>query len=1015
VKKKKKKKKKGEEEAVLIDSNKVFDEVIFLMKRMVDLVNAKPLVVDMFEDHQEQFIQIRGWLGQLMKILPPLLTEEGAALKGSGISRVHVEALREQSEIDVMMQVMALSEMDLARPLDDEDEEAFVLIRKIRQVQTGVMMHRLLGTIIGLPIESLQRDHQIAIVDQKSASPRAQMMLEDNKGASANVKDGDKIKNVLLAKIARLKTEKQVLDADIQEFEDEAISNVAKTYILRLFAVYAEDPEFAHKIVMVVGPDRIIEFLMHGDQNLQVAATVCLYQLARQEPACLDALEGTRGGIHFIGTQLTHLTNVDVMTHRIAVDLLVETSKRIELRKPMVQAGLVGPLLKLADAYARVMLGRTGDPVATALRRKIDAEHDGYARDMATHDGKHYVIENTIDIQRWCPFELKGALLLSEHILMSIMKMFGEFAEEDVFRAAFVGKWHGLQWLKDTVYRIDAVDVKIMTMRVLLGMASEPFGMDDILADSKMLGYYLELQHFKRDEAIEPGRIMAMESSNKVSRTKMHRVADFLGVLHRQASVSEENLVLCTKLEEDEMLHHQYDHMHDPIVLEIVRVRTLTDCFDIIHDACQNVAEDALRTAGVSVLSTLAVSINRLDAETFAHIENSMMGIRDWYIMNIRDRVLYDEIVYALVSMKRKHGLSTHLGAFRTSEEVFDYLWTLVHTLKRQINRVELNQPSLEPIQTTLTDKVLDIIRLTHNTRQNRDTARRRFNAEYILPGPPAKRVVKTESGSVIDLVDVQERAIRGWRKAIKLAQIAPVLTKKEENKAHSSKNALGSVMSTKEQGKRADADAKAVEERDALKRDLKTELAEVAFDNPVSMLIIQQELKQAEEAEEAEEAKGMIMPTAMPEAEVVAKQKKGKVGKHKKGKTKTGKKGLGGGMKSADNPLLGPDSEPKSEVPEPELPKSVPLEGKMKSVSRFETENAADQSLSFQNPASPAPGQEPELRQVLRDLGLSEYASLLDDSDIDLQDLQVLVVEDLLEIGFAQAAADSLCAHFHR
>ena len=158
-----------------------------------------------------------------------------------------------------------------------------------------------------------------------------------------------------------------------------------------------------------------------------------------------------------------------------------------------------------------------------------------------------------------------------------------------------------------------------------------------------------------------------------------------------------------------------------------------------------------------------------------------------------------------------------------------------------------------------------------------------------------------------------------------------------------------------------------------------------------------------------------MIMPTAMPEAEVVAKQKKGKVGKHKKGKTKTGKKGLGGGMKSADNPLLGPDSEPKSEVPEPELPKSVPLEGKMKSVSSIETENAADQSLSFQNPASPAPGQEPELRQVLRDLGLSEYASLLDDSDIDLQDLQVLVVEDLLEIGFAQAAADSLCAHFHR
>ena len=188
----------------------VFDEVVFLMKRVVDIVDSKPDVVDLFEDHSNELEQVRSWINELMQNLPPLLTEQGAALRGAGINRDITEGLRTQTEIDVMLQVMSLDEMDLDRPLNEVDEAAYLLMRKIRQTQTATLMHRLLGTIIGLPIESLRRERALK---------------------TGTESDGDKSQHELLAKIARMKMEKEILNADILALEDESISNVAKTYM----------------------------------------------------------------------------------------------------------------------------------------------------------------------------------------------------------------------------------------------------------------------------------------------------------------------------------------------------------------------------------------------------------------------------------------------------------------------------------------------------------------------------------------------------------------------------------------------------------------------------------------------------------------------------------------------------------------------------------------------------------------------------------------------------------------
>eukprot|EP01048_Picozoa_sp_COSAG05_P000542 COSAG05_NODE_15_length_36348_cov_78.369307_3_plen_187_part_00 len=175
----------------------------------------------------------------------------------------------------------------------------------------------------------------------------------------------------LLKSIDRLEKEKLIIDTEIQAHKDMAISNVSKVYLVRILAIYAESAEFCQRFIDVIGADHIVEYLMHGDVHLQAAACVCMFQLARHDPSTLDALQNTPGGMIFVATRLTHPQTNGIITHRIAMDLLVEIAKRFELRRSMIDAGLIGPLLLLGDSYCQ-LLKRRGDQRGRVLRLKIE-------------------------------------------------------------------------------------------------------------------------------------------------------------------------------------------------------------------------------------------------------------------------------------------------------------------------------------------------------------------------------------------------------------------------------------------------------------------------------------------------------------------------------------------------------------------------------------------------------------------------------------------------------------------
>eukprot|EP01052_Picozoa_sp_SAG31_P049111 SAG31_NODE_10601_length_1118_cov_2.093229_1_plen_221_part_10 len=201
---------------------------------------------------------------------------------------------------------------------------------------------------------------------------------------------------------------------------------------LGIFSAF-QHPEFARKLHKEIGAEVVVEFLMHGDENLQTASTVCLYQLARQDAQCLDALEETEGGLLYVATQMTDPLKNSVITHRIAIDLLVEVAKRFELRGPMVVAGLVGPLLALAKAYSYVLNPSAHNwteeemDTGTILSQRIETDHElfkdsaqeGYSRKDRPGTG---ILTDTKQIHRWCPFKLKGVELFSEHVLLSVLR-----------------------------------------------------------------------------------------------------------------------------------------------------------------------------------------------------------------------------------------------------------------------------------------------------------------------------------------------------------------------------------------------------------------------------------------------------------------------------------------------------------------------------------------------------------------------------------------------------------------
>ena len=187
----------------------------------------------------------------------------------------------------------------------------------------------------------------------------------------------------------------------------------------------------------------------------------------------------------FVATKLTHPEQNGIVTHRIAVDLLVEIAKRVELRAAMITSGLIGPLLRLAAAYSMALLGERRDKAN--LRERVETEVIAFRPRHEDEDGKTIskrkieavgteVLLDTGDLDRWCPFQLKGTDLHCQHVLLSIMRIFQQLSDEDAFRAEFVGRHNGLQWLRDMCWMVPNEDVKLMCMRVLLGLSVEPFG-----------------------------------------------------------------------------------------------------------------------------------------------------------------------------------------------------------------------------------------------------------------------------------------------------------------------------------------------------------------------------------------------------------------------------------------------------------------------------------------------------------------------------------------------------------
>jgi hypothetical protein len=402
--------------------------------------------------------------------------------------------------------ILELPEDRIYHGTDESEEESLRKIRMIRRMYSSSHVHKLLEGINTLPDETLHRQDDAFNYKLDGAAEGFKEMSE-----------ADKQHHELLKRIHRLEQEKKIIDNEIQMEKDKALSNVSKVYLIRILAVYAEDKTFASRIMEEIGSQTLIDYLMHGDIELQAAATVCIYQLARFDPDCLDTLEHTPGGMVFVATKLTHPETHSIVMHRIAADLLVELAKRFELRRSMVASGLIGPLLLLVDTYAQLMM--PGDnPAGEKLRKKIEdsvvtftprheeVDSDGKLVKKSGSAGKAFtkndrVLMDTNEIEPWCPFALKGVVPHSTHVLLSVLRVFQQLSDEDKFRSEFVGRHKGLAWVRDHCYTIQTDDAKIMAMRLLLGVVCPPFGFWDILQDAKMFGYYIEMMKFKEDKS----------------------------------------------------------------------------------------------------------------------------------------------------------------------------------------------------------------------------------------------------------------------------------------------------------------------------------------------------------------------------------------------------------------------------------------------------------------------------------------------------------------------------------
>lgn len=828
-KKKKRFGRKKKEEVVEVNSSEAYKregEVLFMLHRVKQMLSVE-MIEGIGSAAPQQFV-VKTLLSHVRKHPPDVLRlqVEGAGGKGIMMGDEHLE------DDHLLEHVLELPEALLSRAADETENAAIEKIKKIRRMYAESEVHNIMKTVMHLPNECLE-------------------LRED---AFTTDRDEYERNHVIAKKIVRLEEEKFLIDSEINHLRDQAISIVAKVFLMRVFAVYAEHPQFARKLHQKIGAENIVEYLMHGDENLQTASTVCLYQLARQDAQCLDELDSTEGGLVFVATRMTDPLNCSVITHRIAVDLLVEVAKRFELRRPMVNAGLVGPLLTLAKAYSYILnpnhdsfTGNDSD-VGHILQERMEADHETFRDSPEEGYSKNNkpgskILTDTKQIHRWCPFKLKGVDLLSEHILLSTLRIFQQLTDEDVFRAEFIGRHHGLRWIRDFVYPIPQPNVKLMAMRVLYGMASEPFGLDDILADKKMLAVYDELCDFKAAPELENGSALVMHSRHTTVRLKIHRVAEFLGLQHNNATRKASDgkhtvrLIVIKNIAQagESQTAKQWSHSEKDI-LEVARERTLDECFGICMEASAS-QDEALRTAATSVLTVLAKNVEFLELETYEKLNARLLECR-LNAIETEDDIMYEEICVALVHLRKtkRHLLADFSFGFDSEAELFDVLWMYHHDNLCRFHACDtieevIQRPFWDKTRVALTPKVISLITAANpkNLRGelSKESAKLKFMRDVTLDEDTVEhKLDRMEDGGVAshqfkevdDAAEkTREKLVSIIRSCLKVVRVRRAQDDHQKHKNAAANRALGRIMTaedifklkTKKEGERKAEDKK--------------------------------------------------------------------------------------------------------------------------------------------------------------------------------------------------------------
>jgi hypothetical protein len=803
-KKKESKKERKKREAAgpeMTEAYKRTGEVLYMLSRVKRMMTVE-MVKNVGDSTPQRFV-VNNLLSQLRHNPPDILRLQVEGAGGMG-AMMHNEELHDDHLLE---HVLELPE-DRLNAADETEKDAMHKIKTVRRMYAESEVHQIMKTVMGLPQETL--------------SLREDEFTKDADEYSKN--------SHLLSQIIRLEEEKKLIDSEITHLQDQAISVVNKVFLMRIFAVYAEAPEFARALLQKLGADQVVRFLMHGDENLQTAATVCLYQCARLDAQCLDELNQIDGALVFVATNMTDPIQNSVITHRIAMDLLVEVAKRFELRKPLIEAGLIGPLLNLGKAYSFLLTtdhhNFNGDEldIASILRDRCMADHQRFGKSQEEDHDENVrpgseVLTSTRQIHRWCPFKLKGVERLGEHNLLCILRVFQQLTDEDSFRAEFIGRHEGLKWIKNYVYPIQMDNIKLMSMRVIYGMAAEPFGLDDMLFDKKMLSLYNEMWDFKEDESIPEGSALIMHSRSNIVRLKMHRVAEFLSISHingmRTSSDGKHQvrLVIIRKgqmvKDADGTMHLKKFQGHDPNVLEVARERCIEECMDIMMEGSRS-SDESLRTAAVSAMTVLASKVKFLPPKVAENLDVRLLECRKQSI-ELDDTILYEELCVALVFLRRhvKQAASSGFG-FANEEDLFDELWSFHHGPYGKgsmyhwcgSNNMEelIQRPYWDKARAALTPDVTALITGVENSNIQRAASLSRFEHIVTLDEEnPDTLDAEKEAKTAVMRESPKQKMIRGFQAGLKLVKARGPQDTDEAKHKKQLKKTMGHVVTEAE------------------------------------------------------------------------------------------------------------------------------------------------------------------------------------------------------------------------